>query len=195
MESFLGPPERRATYQDARTLPYRAARDPVIGHDFVLINHLEDESLEPFAQYLTNVGNSSILATRDWKDCERLSTAQWAACNTAHGISGAVQSIGTATLGAFINDEVNNAFTDGRDNWKLRSICHVYDGDNICLSWANYDTNTLKNGESGDIGGFAAARIKKGWSSELKATDCNNGVIYICVSNRATGCGSGVCGQ
>jgi len=169
--------------------------DPMTGNSFSLVSHIGNDKDVAWQQYLANPHVNVSNVRRDWKDCQKLSTLQWAACNTAHGFAGGFKTLSASTLGAYINDEINSAFTGGRDNQNPRSICHVYDNQNLCVSWANYDTHTLKNGESGDIGGFAAKCVKQGWSSEFKATDSNNGVIYICVSDRASGCGSGVCGQ
>lgn len=84
--------------------------------------------------------------------------------------------------------KVNEATTGGRDNQKPRSICHTLDRQNVCISWANYIGSTLRNGESGDIGNFAAKCAAAGMSSEFKATTSDGGIIFICVSNRASGC-------
>ncbi|PWN49109.1 hypothetical protein IE53DRAFT_297389, partial [Violaceomyces palustris] len=73
-----------------------------------------------------------------------------------------------------------NAFANGRGGKSPRSICHTYDGDNVCTSWANYDSNGLKNGESADIANFATSCAKRGYSSEFKGTDSNGGTIFIC---------------
>jgi hypothetical protein len=93
----------------------------------------------------------------------------------------------TVAAEGYITTELGEAFNGKRDNQTPRFICITKDGDTLCTSWANYSTGKLPSGESGDIEGFAVKCGQSGGS----ATD--GGIVYICVSNRAKGCGAAVC--
>ncbi|QIW99380.1 hypothetical protein AMS68_004898 [Peltaster fructicola] len=155
----------------------------------------EDAALEPataFSYYLAGA-NDTELDKRSWYNCEHLTNLQTLGCNTAHGIGSFVSATGASAAGSYIAVLLGEAFNGIRDNKKPRSVCISRDGANLCVSWATYDTASLKSGEPSDIANFAVSCGKSGGSSEFKTVMSDGGILFICVSNRATGCGQGVC--
>lgn len=173
--------------------------DAETGHEFTLFDSRTDRSTPAIDSYYINAGvvqdqevKMVKMVKRSWVDCQGLGPVQRACCSTAHAIGSSALQIGQAALGSFIQSEVSNAFNGSRDYQNPRSICHTVDGANVCTSWATYSTSTLPNGASGDIGNFAAQCTEYGYSAEFKATLNDGGVMFICVSNRGTGCSTSI---
>jgi hypothetical protein len=160
------------------------------------VAYTNEDALASYWKGHTNV--TDTLGKRGFYDCTyygRHSTLKVAACGTGHAIGAFVSATGAAAAGGYIATELQEAFNGKRDNQSPRSICITKDGDTLCTSWANYNTGKLANGESGDIANFALKCGQSGGSAEFKATTTDGGIIYVCVSDRAKGCGSNVCGQ
>jgi hypothetical protein len=135
------------------------------------------------------------LAKRDWYDCRfpRQNYIQKFGCNTGHGLGAFLSNTGAAATGGYISSLLQEAFNGSRDNKKPRSVCLSRDGKNLCISWASYDTDHTTAAENTDITNFSVECAKSGGSAEFKTTTGGNGVLFICVSNRADGCGKNVC--
>lgn len=123
---------------------------------------------------------------------KNLSPLQRTCCNGAHGLKRLVTDVGTTSLGTFVTLKIDEAFSGGRGGESPRSICTVYNtesGENrLCCSWSNYYMKNLPNGASGDVGNFAAHCAEKGGSAQYKDKDGDGGTVYVCISDRATGC-------
>jgi hypothetical protein len=171
--------------------------DEVTSQEFDLYDSRSDKSEPAISAYYQNIRAANVtlnLNKRSWYNCESYPepSLQRVCCNSAHGLGRGAVSIGQAALGNFIASEISEATSGGRDNQSPRSVCHTIDGDNVCTTWANYNSNNLPSGASADMGDYSAKCAKEGGSSEFKATDSSGGVIFVCVSNRATGCSSSI---
>lgn len=183
--------------------------DEITGTEFDLYDHTTTSS--GLDQYLANANaannidtgaattngsstadwETAIEARSNWRKCRALSAQLIrACCSTTHGWDNIFKDIAVGTLSNLLSDGIVAAFSNGRGNQKPRSICHTYDSNNLCTSWATYDAQNIPSGEKGDLAGFAASCAKEGYSSEFKATNANGGMIFVCISNRAKGCGT-----
>ncbi|CAD0029232.1 unnamed protein product [Aureobasidium pullulans] len=171
--------------------------DNTTGYAFELYAH--DDSIDDtaaFASYMAAYSdNTTILSKRDWYNCKHLSNLQTLGCNSGHALGGFVSATGSAAMGSYVGTLLSEAFSGGRDNKNPRSVCLTRDGKNLCVSWATYTGSGLKGGESGDITYYSTQCALQGGSSEFKTSMADGGILYICVSDRADGCGKGVCGQ
>lgn len=140
-------------------------------------------------------GTDAVLAKRDWYNCRfpRQNYVQKFGCNTAHGIGGFVSATGSAAAGGYISGLLKEAFNGKRDHQKPRSVCLARDGKNLCVSWATYDTDKATSGEESDIVRYSIECANSKGSAEFKTQTSDGGTLFICVSNRATGCGESVC--
>ncbi|ORY25619.1 hypothetical protein BCR39DRAFT_560937 [Naematelia encephala] len=68
-----------------------------------------------------------------------------------------------------------------------RSACLTMDEANLCTTWVNYDSRYLPNGASADLANFSMSCAKNGGRSEFKDLTTDDGVVFICVSGRASG--------
>ncbi|THY68126.1 hypothetical protein D6C87_07729 [Aureobasidium pullulans] len=183
------PPSTSSTKENTTTTP-PATPFELYAHD----DSIDDTAA--FASYMAAYSdNTTILSKRDWYNCKRLSNLQTLGCNSGHALGGFVSATGSAAMGSYVGTLLSEAFSGGRDNKNPRSVCLTRDGKNLCVSWATYTGSGLKGGESGDITYYSTQCALQGGSSEFKTSMADGGILYICVSDRADGCGKGVCGQ
>ena len=110
-----------------------------------------------------------------------------------HGLGGFVAANSAQTTNDSIVQLLNESFAYGRGYHDPRNTCLTQNNQNICVSWASYEGGTISGDEQVDVANFAVGCAQGGGSSEFKATMSDGGTLYVCVSNRATGCGSSVC--
>lgn len=168
--------------------------DPTTGKAFDLYS--DDgtlDALDVFSSYSQGINSTSHLSERNWYDCKRLSNLQTFGCNTGHAIGSFVSATGSAAAGSYLGTLLGEAFNGSRDNQKPRSICLSRDGHNLCVSWATYDTAKLRAGEASNIQQYSIDCGVTGGSAEFKNVMSDGGILFICVSNRADGCGQNVC--
>lgn len=159
--------------------------------DLYTVEDTIDESAA-FESYIAAI-NTTELEKRSWYDCQHLTNLQTFGCNTGHALGSFVSGVGQAAMGGYVTTLLGEAFSSGRDNDSPRSVCLTRDGNNLCVAWATYTSAGLKSGEQAQISSYSVECAASGGSSEFKAEMSNNGVEYICVSNRGTGCSSSVC--
>ena len=170
------------------------------GYNFDL--YTVDDSLdEPFAfaSYMAAYDDeedgdtSPDLEKRDWYDCQHLSSIQTLGCNSGHALGSFVSATGSAAFGGYLSGLLKEAFSGGRDNSRPRSVCLSRDKNNLCVSWASYTGSGLRSGEANSITQFSTECAQSDGSAEFKTTMSDGGILFICVSNRADGCGKSVC--
>ena len=165
--------------------------DTVTGHEFQLF--MLDDSLDEvaaFETYLSAYLDELKVSKRDWYDCQfpRQHNLLKFCCNTGHGLGTFVSSTGSAAMGGYVSSLMQEAFNGNRDNKNPRSVCLARDGHNLCVSWATYDTEKTSGAENADIVKYSVQCAQSGGSSEFKTSTAGNGVLFICVSDRAKGC-------
>ena len=165
--------------------------DQVTGHEFQLytLNDKLDEAAA-FESYLSAYLNEPKVSKRDWYDCQfpRNHNVLKFCCNTSHALGTFVSSTGSAAMGGYVSSLMQEAFNGKRDNQSPRSVCLARDGHNLCVSWATYDTDKTTQAENADVVKYSVQCAQSGGSSEFKTTTAGNGVLFICVSDRAKGC-------
>ena len=158
---------------------------------------VEDETTDPKTAFNTywNGCDESSVAKRGWFECESPSNSfiQQFGCNTAHNLGYFIGYVGPAPTLDFIKGLLTEAFQNGRGKDTPRSVCLTRDGKNLCVSWASYDDADLQPGENLDIATRAVGCAGMSGSSEFESQTTDGKIVYICVSNRATGCKSSVC--
>ncbi|KAK6008126.1 hypothetical protein QM012_000029 [Aureobasidium pullulans] len=172
--------------------------DNSTGYSFEL--YTVDDSLDEdtafanyMAAYVDDNDNLPALHKRSWYDCKHLSNLQTLGCNTGHALGGFVSATGSAAFGGYLGTLLGEAFSNGRDDDKPRSVCLSRDKHNLCVSWASYTGSGLKSGESNDITYYSTQCANSGGSAEFKTSMADGGILFICVSDRADGCGKSVC--
>lgn len=165
--------------------------DNTTGYPFEL--YTTDNAMDEMAAFAAYVAadEETGLSKRDWYDCNFARPGrhiQRFCCNTAHGIGTFVSNTGAAFAAGYINNVIEDAFNGKRDGDNPRSICLVNDNSKMCVSWAQYTYTVTTSGENKDISNLATNCGKDGGSAEFK-TDGKERDLYICVSNRADGCG------
>lgn len=165
--------------------------DNVTGQEFqlyMLDNELDETAA--FETYLSAYLDQPKMLKRDWYDCQfpRHNYIQKFCCNTGHGLKTFVSSTGSAAMGGYLGSLMQEAFNGKRDNKKPRSVCLSRDGHNLCVSWATYDTDKTTDAEDADIVKFSVLCAQSGGSAEFQTETAGNGLLYICVSDRAKGC-------
>lgn len=167
--------------------------------DLYTVNDSVDENFA-FADYMAayiddeDGDPSSDLQKRDWYDCQNLRTGfQTLGCNTAHGLGKVITLTGTSAFGGYLSGLLKEAFSNGRDNDRPRSICLTRDKNNLCVSWASYTGSGLPGKDADTITRFSTECAQSDGSAEFKTVMDNGSILYICVSNRADGCGKSVC--
>jgi len=165
--------------------------DNVTGNEFQL--YMLDDDLDEaaaFESYLSAYLDEPELSKRDWYDCQfpRQHNLLKFCCNTGHALGTFVSSTGSAAAGGYISSLLQESFNGKRDNQSPRSVCLSRDGHNLCVSWATYNTENTSGAEDADIVKYSVQCAQSGGSSEFKTSTAGNGLLFICVSNRAKGC-------
>jgi hypothetical protein len=165
--------------------------DNATGHEFQLYM-LEDDLDEAaaFESYLSAYLDEPKVSKRDWYNCEfpREHNVLKLCCNSGHALGTFVSSTGAAAAGGYISSLLREGFNRKRDNQNPRSVCLSRDGHNLCVSWATYSTEVTTGAEDADIVKYSVQCAQSGGSAEFKTSTSGNGLLFICVSNRAKGC-------
>jgi hypothetical protein len=179
------------SFSDVVLYPKGLHLDQVTGHEFQLYM-LNDEldDVAAFESYLSAYLDQPKVTKRDWYDCQfpRQHNLLKFCCNTGHALGTFVSSTGSAAAGGYINSLLQEAFNGKRDNKSPRSVCLSRDGHNLCISWATYNTEVTTGAEDADIVKYSVQCAQSGGSAEFKTSTGSNGLLFICVSDRAKGC-------
>lgn len=119
--------------------------------------------------------NNGVFSANGREYCSSYSGILFSACDTGSAIANGV----TKAIKHLILKPIK-AFNGGG---KIpRSICCSYDSANDCVSWSNFYSNQLKNGECSDLAGFGASCLKRGYRVEIQSYYTDDTINFACVS-------------
>ncbi|KAJ5452844.1 hypothetical protein N7445_001027 [Penicillium cf. griseofulvum] len=167
-----------------------ALAQPMIDQSNVTLLAMGKHTDQLTGNYYNVFVNETSLSERSWYDCNYPGGGiRLACCGTAHGIGNFVSSVGSGTASGYIIALLKEINDGRRLDQKPRSVCITRDSSNLCVSWATYATSKMTSAEETEISRFSKECGLKGYGAEFKTALTNGNILYVCVSNRAKGCG------
>lgn len=117
-----------------------------------------DAAFQAFmAAFTDEMSHETNLSKRDWYDCQfpARNYVQKFCCNTGHQIGKFLSATGAAALGGYATSLMVEAFNGEHDNKNPRSVCLTRDYNNLCVSWASYNTEVATDAEAADIAKYS----------------------------------------
>ena len=157
-----------------------------VAYDMLVNIYGEDRVTKSIAALELHQPEVSV-SDRGYFDCEywgQFAPIKRLACHTAHGATHFMLNSGAATMGNIISNLIIEAFSHSRGDHSPRSICRLKDGEQLCVSWADYSVSNLQGGTDSYISKFALQCLNRGGSSKFQTTLPNGGELWVCVSDR-----------
>ncbi|KAK9244142.1 hypothetical protein V1506DRAFT_542351 [Lipomyces tetrasporus] len=132
----------------------------------------------------------AIQKRTDWINCnsDTNSGLEKYCCEKAHAVGVAAVKLGATIIADLAIKYLQDSLEDPRIHESPTSICHYYDTATMCVSWAEYDESYARYATITKMASKIANCVVNGYSFEAKVKLHNGDIIYVCFSDRSSGC-------